>query len=247
MIISINCGGKMKLFERVKKDSKFLMLLMLILALIALILFIIFAGFVLWFWILLVLWIAFFIKFVFLFAKFGFVLFCIGFVILFALSVIFMIVNRKGSTVSVSGPVPCTSPASASLTTEPGYKISLYSQNVDSSDTSDTGVRTFSIASLNAKTGPDLFYRLEKTDGGMVTGTRGLMEICDANNNESDKYEVTKDATTTPGSDTALAEIYYMHGNKRVNKPGTYRVDAYINVSGTWKLVGRIPEITITD
>lgn len=86
-----NIGGTMNFFEKIKNDSKFLMILLLLLALILMIVFYFIVGFKLWFWISIVLWILFFVRFSSLLIKFSFSVTIIIFFIIFILSVYFMI------------------------------------------------------------------------------------------------------------------------------------------------------------
>jgi len=238
----------MKCIEKCKKDSKFAMLILLIAALTVMTLFAILVGFTLWFWIMLVVFIAFFFKFSVLF-KASFITTIAIFVVFFILTIIWIVGgagNKSVSSGSSGGLVACTSTASDTPTTIPGYKATMYSQGVDSNTIADTGVRTFSMKALEAKTGDDIFYRIEKSDGGFFPGVKGLIEVCNEDN-KTEKWETTKYSTTTGASDTATAMIFYMHGNDKMSKPGNYRIDAYTDAGGSWKLVGRISDITITD
>jgi len=154
--------------------------------------------------------------------------------------------KTDSSTKSSGGLVSCTSTVADSPTTISGYKFAMFAQPVDYSGYADNGTRTFSVKSLDAKTGEDIFFHIEKSDGGYITGVKGLIEVCDSNN-MTKKYSSTADSTTVGAGDTAQGSTYYMHGNKKVTLPGTYRVDGYANVDGSWKLVGRISDITVTE
>ena len=238
----------MKLCDRFKKDSKFAMLLLLILVLILMILFAILAGFTLWFWIMLVVFAAFFYMFRVLF-KASFLGTIMIFIVFFVLTITWVVrgaISKNDSSTSSGGLVACTSTASDVPTTIAGYKASMFSQPVSYEGTADTGVRTFSIKELDASTGNDIFFNITRIDGGFITGTKGLIEVCNEDN-MTQKYSSTKDSITDGASSTAMGSTYYMHGNDKITVPGTYRVDGYANVDGTWKLVGRISGITATN
>jgi hypothetical protein len=239
----------MKCYEKFKKDSKFAMLVLLGIALAVLILFAILVGFTIWFWIILLLWIVFFVRFNILF-KLAFMSFILIVIAILVLSIALMVsgsIEKSGSkSSSTGGLVACTSTLSDAPTTIAGYKATMYAQPVESNTIADNGTRTFSMKALADKTGDDIFYRIEKTDGGFFPGVKGLIEVCNEDN-KTEKWETTKDSTTTGASDTATAMIFYMHGNDKMEKPGKYRVDAYTDAGGSWKLVGRISDITITE
>lgn len=239
--------------KRINKDNK-IVLLMLCLALIGLIFLLLFSGFSIWFWILSILWILF--ALIFYFRLFAFIsvtitLTWIIFVILLALTITFSIAGRNSAHGKKVGPsnaaqVPCTSDGSDSPVQISGWNGRILSKTIDATDDNDTGIRTFSIKNLDAKTGQSLYYRLEKSGGGYVAGAKGLIEVCDSNN-MTEKHETTKYTTTTPASQDALAVTYYLHGNKRVTNPGTYRIDAWANIDGDWKLVDRANGVEFTE
>lgn len=236
----------MKCLEKFKKDPKFAMLVLLGIALILMILFVILVGFTLWFWLFLVVWIAFFFRFKVLFAA-SFLTCVMIFLAFFTLTLSQVISGAVGKSSSSSGSalVPCTSTIADSPTIISGYKATMFAQPVDYSGFADSGVRTFSIKELDAKTGNDIFFRFERSDGSFMPGVKGLIEVCNSDN-MTQKYSSTKDSTTTGASDKALAITYFMNGNDKITEPGTYRVDAYANTDGSWKLVGRTLAVTAT-
>jgi energy-coupling factor transporter transmembrane protein EcfT len=234
-----------------KKKLGALEMILLVLALLTLVLIVIKIGFTLWFWIFIILWAALllfwfftkiFVKFIWLF----WLLFIIWIILPITLVYTGVISSSSSSSGSSGGLVSCTSTASDQPTTISGYKATVFAQPVNYSGTADDGTRTFSIKSLDAKTGEDVFFHIEKADGGFITGTKGLIEVCNSNN-MTQKYSSTADSITDGASSTALSATYYMHGNDKVTTPGTYRVDGYANVDGTWKLVGRVSNITVTE
>jgi len=189
----------------------------------------------------------FFTKFFLKFIWFFWILFIVWIVL--PIILVFAGVFTSSSTSSVSssgGLVSCTSTASDAPTTISNYKFTMFAQPVDYSGTADDGTRTFSIKSLDAKIGEDVFFHIEKSDGGFITGTKGLIEVCNSDN-KTQKYSSTADSITDGASSTAEGSTYYMHGNDKVTEPGIYRVDGYANVDGSWKLVGRISDINITE
>lgn len=242
----------MNIIDRFKKDSKFALLVMLAIGLIALILLAIFIHFSLWFWIALILWLLFAVVFYFkwiVIFKITQMLTCSVFVAVVIVSIVFMFLGKGSGAESSKGGsalVKCTSDGSDSPQSIAGWNAKIFSKAIDSSGSDDTMVRSFSISSLDAKSGTGLYYLLEKSDGSVVTGAKGLIEVCDGNNMTS-KYDTTRDTTTTPASDGALAVYYYLHGNHRVKTPGTYRIDAYANVDGSWKLVARENAVTFSE
>ena len=235
-----------------KRKFGVLEIVLLILALITLILAVIKIGFALWLWIFLVLWAVLLLLYFFtkIFLKF-ICLFWIQLIVWIVLPIVLVFLDvittsKTSSAFSAGGLVSCTSTSSDSPVTILDYKFAMFAQPVDYSGTADDGTRTFSIKSLDAKTGEDVFFHIEKSDGGFITGAKGLIEVCNSDN-KTQKYSTTADSTTTGASSSAEGSTYYMHGNRKVKEPGTYRVDGYANVDGNWKLVGRISGINITE
>jgi len=234
-----------------KKKLGVLEIVLLVLAIITLILVVVKIGFALWFWIFVALWIIFIL--IYFFTKF-----LANFLWLFWLVLIIWTIgpitlvytgaisNSNSKSNQSGGLVSCISTASDTPTAISSYKFTMFAQPVDYSGTADDGTRTFSIKSLDAKTGEDIFFHIEKSNGGFITGTKGLIEVCNSDN-KTQKYSTTADSTTTGASSSAEGSTYYMHGNDKVTTPGTYRVDGYANVDGSWKFVGRISNIIITE
>ena len=228
--------------------------LLLVLSLILILLLIIFFrfGLVLNFWLSLVAWLV-FGGIYFFWRQSAFVLWII-FLIVFVFNLMIsinifpgLIIAKSSTAKSDSGSalVSCTSTISDQPKSISGYKTIMYAQAMSTNAETDTGTRTFSLSALRGKiTGDDIYYHLSKDPEGPMPGAKGLIEICDANNMTS-KWETTKDSSTTPGGENTWGMTYYMHGGNFPHSTGSYRIDAYANVSGSWVLVNRLTGITI--
>jgi hypothetical protein len=141
--------------------------------------------------------------------------------------------------------VDCTSTISNQPIEIPGYKVTLFASDLDMNSVVDTGTRTFSLEALKKRTGgDDIYYQIEKKDGSYITGLRATMEICDENNKTSQSNS-TKYTKNEPADNTATILTQYMHGGYYPHSTGKYRIDAYANIDGDWKLVGRLTDIVI--
>lgn len=161
--------------------------------------------------------------------------------------------NSKTTTTSNNSNanlVTCTSTANIQPIAIPGYKTTIYSSSMaggSGNNMVDNGTRSFSLKGIIPKTNvDDIYFGVQKVPSGSIAGLKALMEICDTNN-QAKKGDTTADTTTTPASKEALGVYYYMHGGTTPVAPGNYRVDGYVNIDGTWKLVARMSGVTITD
>ncbi len=182
------------------------------------------------------------------------------FLILFLLILVFIIVfvftlspKKKNKTANLNQIsnnqelVECASTTRDQPQTISNYKVSLFASDLDLRSYQDTGTRTFSLSALKKKTGGnDIYFQIEKRDGSYITGLRSTIEVCDENNKTA-KSNSIKYVVDTPADKTATSKIKYLHGGFYPHSTGKYRIDAYAEFDGVWKLVGRLADITITD
>ncbi len=149
--------------------------------------------------------------------------------------------------------VPCTASASATPKKVAGWKTSLYPGII--SDATSSGIieqpsleSSYSLAKIEERYNqPNIFYRVEKTDGSVLpTGTRRILEICDINN-QSVALNTTGDTKIEGSRENSVASITMMLSQNMQNKPGTYRLDGFLFVNNKWILTNRINEIVITE
>jgi hypothetical protein len=181
------------------------------------------------------------------------------FLVLFLLILVIIIVfvftlssRKKNQTTSLTQKytqelIECTSTANDQPQTISNYKVSLFASDLDLSSYQDTGTRTFSLNALKKKAGgDDIYFQIEKSDGSYITGLRSTIEVCDENNKTS-KGNSIKYVVDTPADQTSTSKFKYMHGGFYPHSTGKYRIDAYAEIDGEWKLVGRLADITIID
>jgi hypothetical protein len=148
--------------------------------------------------------------------------------------------------------VDCTSTKDAKTSTVDGWKTYLYpAANSDTSRPPEekTGLEaSYSIAKLAGKTeGGNIYYRVELSPrGDLPRETRKIIEFCDENN-KTVQNGTTRDTTVTGASENVQASTsrlapYYMQ-----NKPGNYRLDAYLFINDRWTLTDRIDNIKLVD
>lgn len=181
------------------------------------------------------------------------------FLILFLLILVIVIVfiftlspRKKDKTVSLNQKtnqelVDCASTVNDQPETALGYKATIFASDLDMNSREDTGTRTFSLSALKKRTGgDDIYFQIEKSDGSYITGLRSAIEVCDENNKTARGNSI-KYFTGTPADETTTIIYKYMHGGYYPHSTGKYRIDAYAEIEGQWKLVGRLTDITITD
>lgn len=149
--------------------------------------------------------------------------------------------------------VSCTASASATPKKVTGWKTSLYPGIMG--DASSSGIieqpslePSYSLAKIKERDGqPNIFYRVEKTDGSVLpTGTKRILEICDANN-QSVAFNTTADTKAEGSRENSVASITMMLSQFMQNKPGTYRLDGFLLVNNKWVLTDRIEGINIVE
>jgi len=248
------------MLKKIKEKLNRLALLLLLLALISAIIAVIKIGFVLWFWILLIIWIVIFCLYffttIFKISLYFWIAFVIWFIFSFLMSFGVIFNNSKATSKSyekINGIAvsDCTSTMSDTPQMLDGFKASIYSAAL-LSDTPNpdkaNNVRTFSLNGIKNKTEANSMYtRIEKNDQNeYISGYDTTMEVCNENNKASYSY-VTK-SETTPIGENVVASVHYFHGGTYLFGPGLYRVDAYIkDLAGKWHLVNRVSGITVTE
>ena len=177
-------------------------------------------------------------------------------ILLIALFVVLWLVfiKNKNTGSQTSGSkyqlVDCTNTASTEPSALTGWKTSLYAAPLanDSSNTNtpDNGVRVFSISQIKAKTSPNsIYYRVEKSDGGYIAGTKSVMEVC-SSDNKAIKYYTTNTDTSDGADSNVSAEVHYLHGGNYItDTTGQYRIDGYVYVGGSWHFTNRMTGVTL--
>lgn len=248
--------------EKTNKKSKWLWLLLL-LSLVSVVLAAIFLGFVMWFWIILivwlVIWLLYFLSRVFMVAMYFWLIFVIWMIFSLLLTFGVILGSKDGSASSGNSGgqssngvklADCTSTAADQPVMLEGWKATIYSAPLLSSSPDPdkaNSVRTFSYKGIKDKVEANSMYtRIEKSDGGMITGYDTTMEVCDSNNKASMYY--TTAYTNQAAGENVTARVHYFHGGTYLFGAGTYRVDAYIrDTSGKWHLVNRLSGINVTE
>lgn len=132
------------------------------------------------------------------------------------------------------------------------WKTSLYAaplQDASSNDSvPDNGVRVFSISGIKSKSDAnDIYYRIQRINNGDVAGTKVVLEVCNGENKAVTGITTATTTTSETSSNTA-ARVTSMHGGlKMPEATGTYRVDAYTYIDGTWHFTNRITAITLSN
>jgi len=254
--------------SEIKKKLTLVMIILLLLALISVVLVFIKIGFVIWFWLVLVVWLLIFL--IYLFTEIFRMMIIFWIISLFWLVFSFLLsfgliagihANKSSDNTDTSGLQKvngislsdCTSTMSDIPRMMDGWKDTIYSApyiGKGSNEVSNANdVRTFSYKGLVDKSDPNSMHvRFEKSDGSYITGFATTMEVCNQDNKANYSYVTKYKSPESVAGATTVASINYFHGGKYIFAPGTYRIDAYIkDSSGTWHLVDRMTGITITD
>jgi len=239
-------------------DTKNRLILFIVIALASIITGMIKLGFVIGFWIILLLWlILFLVFFVKPSAKVAGTYF-IALAISFALSalvsfrVILADTANQDTEKSADGIVlsKCTSTVNDTPKMVNGWKSTIYAAPLESSSPDidhANNARTFSYNGIKNKTEKNSVYsRIEKEDKSYMTGFGTTMEVCDENNMTTKSY--TTDNTVHVAGENVVASISYLHGGRYLHGADTYRIDAYLKTTdGTWHLINRLTGLTVTD
>lgn len=248
------------MLKKIHEKSNRLMLLLLLLALISLVVAIIKIGFVLWFWILLIIWVVIFLlnyyTNIFKVSLYFWIVFGIWFIFSFLLSfgVLFDVSDNSSSPhETVSGIVvsDCTSTIADTPQPLDGFKAAIYSAPLLSDSPNPdqaNNIRTFSLSGIKNETESNSMYiRIEKTiQNEYISGYDTAMEVCNENNKANSNYVTINE--DTPIANDIVASVHYLHGGSYLMGAGTYRIDAYIkDLAGKWHLVNRVSDITVTE
>jgi|GEM_PF-7039067 hypothetical protein len=143
----------------------------------------------------------------------------------------------------------CTATTATKPTPLADWKTRLYAaplvEKSTNTDVPDSKVRTFSIAQMTTKQGSSLYYRVERTDGGYMSTTRQVLEVCNADNKSPQHWTTASDTDDWTGKNVVarISALYPLAGRLT---PGAYRVDAYFFVGGHWYLTNRITGVQLT-
>jgi hypothetical protein len=248
--------------NKVKKAINSTLTVFLLLAFVSIVLAALKLGFALWFWLILIIWIA--LLCLLLFTTFFRVILYFWLTVIIWLIVSLLLVfnvipiandskSNKDSgsqTVNEISLADCTSTISNQPTTLADWKVVIYSgplRSLTPTPAEANNVRTFSYQGIKNKTEANSVYAdLRRSNDNMISGYDTTIEVCNSDNKANSAY-VTKN-TNSPVGEGVVASNHYLQGGAYLFGPGTYRVDAYVkDLNGTWHLLARMENITVTD
>lgn len=245
--------------------SKNLIWIFLLLTMLSIIFAVVKLSFSLWFWVILLVWIAIWLLYyfskIFKVMLYFWVVVIIWLVFSSLISSGVIMGSKKTSSGNSTSDLPvvngiklsdCTSTSSDKPEMLDGWKVTIYSApllvNGSNEVSNSNSVKTFSYSGIKNKTDANsLHIRFEKSDGGYITGYQTTMELCNQDNKANYSY-VTKYQGDDGAGSNSVASINYLHGGSYLYGPGLYRADAYIkDLNGVWHLVDRMSDIQITE
>lgn len=148
--------------------------------------------------------------------------------------------------------VSCTATAKDPIQKVDGWITNLYPATLGTDPIPDPKSKTpmqpsYSISKISNKTETgNIFYHVEMANHGTLPKEmRRIMEVCNSDNKVAQSGS-TKDTKTTGALNGVISSVTMVIPSLMDDKPGDYRIDAYLYINGKWTLTDRIDKVTFT-